>query len=176
MRRVLEPPVRSQRRDQEMRVDVSGQLSGSERAHGCQDRTKWWARAVGGLLLAGSAVRIARVRLVARIRLASRRQLLQIVYRARLTINARTEHLAPESAAGRFEATIGLLTLVRRTKRSGIACAIGFSVALMLFGWASWTWSLPVIGLLAHFWNLEGLVSDRREPTSDGAHVQRRNP
>ena len=76
--------------------------------------------------------------------------------------SSRTSTLIPLLAA--FEASVGVLILVRRTRRIGIACAIGFSVALMLFGFGIWAWSLPVIALLAYFWRLESLGGVRHEP------------
>jgi hypothetical protein len=63
--------------------------------------------------------------------------------------------LIPMLAA--FEIAVGLLILSRQTRRIGIVCAFGFSVALMLFGFGFWAWSLPVIALLAFFWHFESL-------------------
>jgi len=62
-----------------------------------------------------------------------------------------------------FEAAVGLLILGRRYRRIGIAAAIAFNAALILFGWGFCIWSVPVIALLAWFWR----VQSRPAPGSD---------
>jgi hypothetical protein len=58
-----------------------------------------------------------------------------------------------------FEASVGLLILSRRYRRTGIAAAIAFNAALILFGWGFCFWSVPVIALLLWFWHLEGVAA-----------------
>jgi hypothetical protein len=67
-----------------------------------------------------------------------------------------------------FEAGVGLLILSRRYRRIGIAAAIAFNAALILFGWGFCIWSVPVIALLAWFWHLES----RPGPAAAGAGTQ----
>ncbi|HEX5191079.1 MAG TPA: hypothetical protein VFW16_16175 [Streptosporangiaceae bacterium] len=64
-----------------------------------------------------------------------------------------------------FEAAVGLLILSRRYRRIGIAAAIAFNAALILFGWGFCIWSVPAIALLAWFWHLES----RPAPASDAS-------
>jgi hypothetical protein len=69
-----------------------------------------------------------------------------------------------------FEAGVGLLVLSRAYRRAGIAAAIAFNAALILFGWGFCLWSVPVIALLIWFWHLESgshrkaAASGRRQP------------
>lgn len=60
-----------------------------------------------------------------------------------------------------FEAGVGLLILSKRYRLTGIASAIAFNAALIMFGWGFCIWSLPVIALLLWFWHLES-VSGRQ--------------
>jgi hypothetical protein len=60
-----------------------------------------------------------------------------------------------------FEVIVGLLVLSRAYRRAGIAAAITFNIALILFGWGFCIWSVPVIALLAWFWHLES-ASNRK--------------
>ena len=130
---------------------------------GPPDRSKWWARAFGGLFLAGSAVHIILVRgwpnAYDSFADASYWPFIEHTWRSVLVPNVHV--LIPVLAA--FEASVGVLILVGRTRRIGIVCAIGFSVALMLFGWGFWVWSLPVVGLLAYFWHLEASAKARAD-------------
>lgn len=50
-----------------------------------------------------------------------------------------------------FEAAVGAAILSRRYRMAGIAAAGTFNTALMLFGWGSAIWSVPVLALLARF-------------------------
>ncbi len=64
-----------------------------------------------------------------------------------------------------FEAAVGLLILSRRYRLIGIAAAIAFNAALILFGWGFCFWSVPVTALLLWFWHLESAsASDVRQP------------
>jgi hypothetical protein len=54
-----------------------------------------------------------------------------------------------------FEAAVGVLILSRHYRRTGIAAAVVFTAALILFGWGFCIWSVPVFGLLLWFWHLE---------------------
>jgi hypothetical protein len=51
-------------------------------------------------------------------------------------------------AAGEF--VIGMLLLIgnRQAARAGVTAAIGFHVALLLFGWWAWFYAVPALGLL----------------------------
>lgn len=66
-----------------------------------------------------------------------------------------------------FEATVGILILIRRYRRIGIAAAIAFNAALILFGWGFCLWSVPVIALLLWYWRVEA-ASAREEITRSG--------
>lgn len=131
------------------------------------DPAKWWARAFGGLFLAGGAVHVVLVsgwsHAYDSFADGSYWTFIRHAWRTALVPNVHV--LIPFLAA--FEVTVGVLILVRRTRRIGIAGAFGFSVALMLFGFGFWVWSLPVLALLAYFWHLETLAV-RRDPT--GGH------
>ena len=128
------------------------------------DRTKWWARVFGGLFLAGGAVHIVLVsgwsHAYDSFADGSYLSFMGHAWRSALVPNVHV--LIPLLAA--FEVTVGFLIFVRRTRRIGIACALGFSVALMLFGFGFWAWSLPVTALLVYVWHLESLGGVRREP------------
>ena len=56
-----------------------------------------------------------------------------------------------------FEAAVGVLILSRRYRRTGIAAAIAFNAALIMFGWGFCIWSVPVVVLLLWFWHLEAV-------------------
>lgn len=124
------------------------------------DPTKWWARAFGGMFLAGSLVNIA---LVSKSSHAydsfadgSYWSFIEHTWHSAVVPNVYV--LIPLLSA--FEATVGVLILLPRTRRLGVASAIAFSAALMLFGWGFWVWSLPVIFLLGYFWVLLGRPGD----------------
>jgi hypothetical protein len=56
-----------------------------------------------------------------------------------------------------FEAAVGVLILSRRYRRTGIAAAIAFNAALIMFGWGFCIWSVPAVALLLWFWHLEAV-------------------
>jgi hypothetical protein len=71
-----------------------------------------------------------------------------------------------------FEAAVGLLILSRYDRRTGIAAAIVFNAALILFGWGFCIWSVPAIALLLWFWHLENSsTSDVGAPHATGLHA-----
>jgi hypothetical protein len=51
-------------------------------------------------------------------------------------------------AAGEFMIGILLLLGDRRAARIGVVAAIGFHLALLLFGWWAWLYAVPALGLL----------------------------
>ena len=164
MRRVPGHLVRS---DVDCDQPVDAAPRASKQRSDLPDRTKWWARCFGGLFLIGSAIHITLVSgwPHAYDSFADNGiwSFIGHAWRSALVPNA--HFLIPLLAV--FEATVGILILVRRTRRLGIGCAIAFSVALMLFGFGFWAWSLPVIGLLAYFWHLEGRVDVHPQPTEE---------
>src|SRR5271169_4276550 len=163
MRQVLKP-LMGPDADRDHVVDEAVGQHVADRPAGSRDRTKWWARVSGGLFLAGGAAHIVLVsgwsHTYDSFAAGSNWSFIGHAWRSALVPNVHV--LIPLLAA--FEVTVGFLILVWRTRRIGIACALGFSVALMLFGFGFWAWSFPVIALLAYFWHLESLGGARRDP------------
>lgn len=50
-----------------------------------------------------------------------------------------------------FEIGVGGAIVTRRFRLAGVAGAAGFSLALLLFGWGFFLWSVPMLGLLGIF-------------------------
>jgi hypothetical protein len=174
MRQVLEP-LNGTDAGRDLNIEEPAPGTGAAHQHfEPPDRTKSWARTFGGLFLAGSAVHVALVsgwpHVYDSFADGSYCSFIEHAWRSALVPNVRV--LIPLLAA--FEAAVGFLTLARRARRIGIACAIGFSMALMLFGWGFWVWSLPVIGLLAYFWHLE--ESEEGGALAAPAHVHAGTP
>ena len=120
------------------------------------DPTKWWARVFGGVFLLGSLVHVTLVTGFSHsydsFADSSYWAFIEHAWRSILVPNV--YFLIPLLAA--FEATVGILILVGKTRKFGIANAVAFNAALMLFGWGFWVWSVPGIVFLGYFWHLEG--------------------
>jgi hypothetical protein len=119
------------------------------------DANRWWARAFGGMFLAGAATHIilvtTRPSSYGSFADGSWWPLIARAWRSVLLPNV--HFLIPLLVL--FEAAVGLLILSRAYRRIGIAAAIAFNAALILFGWDFCLWSVPVIVLLLRFWYLE---------------------
>jgi hypothetical protein len=119
------------------------------------DPNRWWARAFGGMFLAGAATHIilvtTRPSSYGSFADGSWWPLIAHAWRSVLLPNVHS--LIPLLVL--FEAAVGLLILRRAYRRIGIAAAIAFNAALILFGWGFCLWSVPVIVLLLRFWYLE---------------------
>jgi hypothetical protein len=120
-----------------------------------RDPNRWWARAFGGLFLAGTATHI----ILLTTRPSSYDSFADgswwpfIGHAWRSVLVPNVHYLIPLLVL--FEAAIGLLILSRAYRRIGIGAAIAFNAALVLFGWGFCLWSVPVIALLLRFWYLE---------------------
>lgn len=138
------------------------------------DPNRWWARAFGGMFLLGSVANAALVS-------GAKHSYDSFADGSYWAFIERAWHsvLVPNVAVfipllAAFEAAVGVLILVRSTRRLGIASAIAFHAALMLFGWGFWVWSVPIVVLLGCFWRLETrrvVVGDEQaeEPTQERA-------
>lgn len=119
------------------------------------DPNRWWARAFGGMFLAGAATHIilvtTRPSSYGSFADGSWWPLIAHAWRSVLLPNVHS--LIPLLVLS--EAAVGLLILSRAYRRIGIAAAIAFNAALILFGWGFCLWSVPVIFLLLRFWHLE---------------------
>lgn len=119
------------------------------------DPDRWWARAFGGMFLAGAATHIifvtTRPSSYGSFADGSWWPIITHAWRSVLLPNVYS--LIPLLVL--FEAAVGLLILSRAYRRIGIAAAIAFNAALILFGWGFCLWSVPVIVLLLRFWYLE---------------------
>jgi len=137
------------------------------------DPNRWWARAFGGLFLAGAATHIVLVttRPSSYGSFADGSWWPLIAHAWRSVLLPNVHFLIPLLAL--FEAAVGLLILSRAYRRIGIAAAIGFNAALILFGWGFCLWSVPVIVLLLRFWHLE---SKARSGSATPAKRAARNP
>lgn len=127
-----------------------------------RDSNRWWARAFGGLFLAGAATHV----ILVTIRPSSYDSFADgswwpFIAHAWRSVLVPNVHVFI-SLLVLFEAAVGLLILNGAYRRIGIAAAIAFSTALILFGWGFYLWSLPVIALLFRFWHLESVA----RPTS----------
>jgi hypothetical protein len=122
-----------------------------------RDANRWWARTFGGIFLASAVTHLILVTVTPHsydsFANASWWPFVTHAWHSVLVPNV--GYFIPALIA--FEAAVGLLILSRRYRRLGIAGAIGFNAALILFGWGFCIWSLPVIGLLAWFWHLESM-------------------
>lgn len=130
----------------------SGERSSPPRRGG---PNRWWARAFGGMFLAGAATHLILVttRPSSYGSFADRSWWPLIAHAWRSVLLPNVHLLIPLLVL--FEAAVGLLILGRAYRRIGIAAAIAFNVALSLFGWGFCLWSVPVIVLLLRFWYLE---------------------
>jgi hypothetical protein len=135
-----------------------------------RDPNRWWARAFGGLFLAGTATHIilltARPSSYGSFADGSWWPFIAHAWRSVLVPNV--HYLIPLLVL--FEAAVGLLILSRAYRRIGIGAAIGFNGALILFGWGFCLWSVPVTALLLRFWYLESAPSHRSDEEQAG-HV-----
>ena len=118
-------------------------------------RSRWWARAFGGVFLAGSVTHVVLVSVSSTSydSFADSSYWPFITHAWRSVVVPNIYYLIPLLAV--FEATVGILLLISSTRRIGIAAAMAFTVALMLFGWGFWLWSLPALALLEYFRRLE---------------------
>ena len=119
------------------------------------DPHRWWARAFGGIFLASAVTHTILVTVTPHSYDAfadgSWWPFVRHAWHSVFVPNA--GYLIALLIA--FEASVGLLILSRRYRRTGIAAAIAFNAALVLFGWGFCIWSVPVIALLLWFWHLE---------------------
>jgi succinate dehydrogenase hydrophobic anchor subunit len=134
-------------------------------APGVRDPDRWWARAFGGIFLASAAVHLVFVTVTPN------------AYDSfadgswwPFVTHAWHSAFIPNfgffiALLITFEAAVGLLVLSRAYRRVGIAAAIVFNAALILFGWGFCLWSVPVIALLIWFWHLES-ASDSKAAAS----------
>jgi hypothetical protein len=137
------------------------------------DPNRWWARAFGGMFLAGAATHIVLVstRPSSYDSFADGSWWPFIAHAWRSVLVPDVHYLIPLLVA--YEAAVGLLILSRAHRRIGIGAAIAFNAALILFGWGFCLWSVPVIALLLRFWYLE---STGRQITPPAAGEQGRQP
>jgi hypothetical protein len=133
----------------------------TQQAAGCSSRlrrsdpNRWWARVFGGMFLAGAATHV----ILVTTRPSSYGSFADgswwpfIAHTWRSVLLPNVHVLIPLLVI--YEAAVGLLILSRAHRRAGIAAAIAFNAALILFGWGFCLWSVPVIVLLLRFWYLE---------------------
>ena len=126
---------------------------------------RWWANAFGGMFLAGAAAHIVLVatRPAAYNSFADGSWWPLVAHAWRSVLVPGVQYLIPLLIV--FECIVGMLILGRAHRRLGIAAAIAFNAALILFGWGFCLWSIPVIALLRRFWHLESKPS----PHVDGS-------
>jgi hypothetical protein len=136
---------------------------------GAQDRYRWWARAFGGIFLASAAVHLVLVTVKpsAYDSFADGSWWPFVTHAWRSAFIPNTSFFI--ALLIMFEVAVGLLVLSRAHRRAGIAAAIVFNAALIMFGWGFSIWSLPVIALLIWFWHLHS--SDSKVTTSDRRHA-----
>ena len=140
-----------------------------------RDPNRWWARAFGGMFLAGAATHI----ILLTTRPSSYDSFADgswwpfIAHAWRSVLVPNVHYLIPLLVL--FEAAVGLLILSRAYRRIGIGAAIAFNAALILFGWGFCLWSVPVIALLLRFWYLESTPSHQGDEEQEG-HMPDRLP
>jgi hypothetical protein len=130
-----------------------------------RDANRRWAIAFGGMFLAGAAAHIVLVstRPAAYNSFADGSWWPLVAHAWRSVLVPSVQYVIPLLIV--FECIVGMLILGRAHRRLGIAAAIAFNAALILFGWGFCLWSIPVIALLRRFWHLESKPS----PHVDGS-------
>ena len=120
-----------------------------------RDPHRWWARTFGWIFLGSAATHLILVSAVPKSydSFADGSWWSFVTHAWRSVLVPNVSYLIPVLIA--FEAAVGVLILTRRYRRTGIAAAIVFNAALILFGWGFCIWSVPVIALLLWFWHLE---------------------
>ncbi|HEX7994648.1 MAG TPA: hypothetical protein VF506_12055 [Streptosporangiaceae bacterium] len=124
------------------------------------DPRRWWARAFGWIFLGSAVIHLILVSAAPSsydsFADGSWLPFVRQAWRSVLVPNV--GYLIPVLIA--FEAAVGVLILSRRYRRTGIAAAILFNLALIMFGWGFCIWSVPVVALLLLFWHLEARSDD----------------
>lgn len=136
------------------------------------DPRRWWARAFGGMYLAGAVTHLILVTFAPRSydSFADTSWWPFVTHAWRSVLVPNTGYFVPALIV--FEAAVGLLILSRRYRRIGIVAATGFNAALILFGWGFCIWSVPVIALLGWFWHLESGAAEASGPRATGDPVR----
>jgi hypothetical protein len=131
----------------------------TRKAERVRDPRRWWARAFGWIFLGSAVTHLILVSTAPSSydSFADGSWLPFVRHEWRTVLVPNVGYLIPVLMA--FEAAVGVLILSRRYRRTGIAGAIAFNAALILFGWGFCIWSVPAVGLLLWFWHLEA-VSD----------------
>jgi hypothetical protein len=147
----------------EARMKITHESPGRSAPLRRRDPNHWWARAFGGMFLAGAATHIVLVtaRPSSYDSFADTSWWPFITHTWRSVLVPHVYYLIPLLVV--FEAADGLLILGRTHRRTGIGAAIAFNAALVLFGWGFCLWSVPVIALLGRFWYLESTPRDNRD-------------
>jgi len=153
-----------------LRSEMSPGPAGIAPRTGARDPNRWWARAVGGMFLGGAAVHLILVSTNSRAydSFADGSYWPFIAHSWRSVLVPNVYYLIPTLAG--FEVMVGVLILSsRQYRRVGIAVAIAFNLALMLFGWGFWVWSIPMVTFLGWFLTRElrgpRLSRDAGDPT-----------
>jgi len=115
------------------------------------DPNRRWALGFGGLFLAGGVANLMLVLLVphAYDNFADASYWPFVTHAWHSVVVPNVQSLITLLAV--FELTTGVLILGRRHRCLGMAAAATFSVALTLFGWGFFFWSVPTLALLGRF-------------------------